>query len=84
MVKEAERAGHSDQANIDRLTGQLGKGNMNPGTGSKHLFNGINEARADSGARVYFRNTPDGVQIVGKSTKDNQDTVIGILRQLYR
>ncbi len=83
LVKEAERAGRSDQANIDKLTEQLGNGNMNPGTGSKFLFNGVYEARAESGARVYFRNTPSGVQLLGKSTKANQDTVIGMLRQLY-
>ncbi|MBT2747849.1 MULTISPECIES: hypothetical protein [unclassified Lysobacter] len=83
LVREAERAGKSVQASIDGLTAQLAKGNMNPGTGTKHLFNGVFEARALDGARVYFRHVEDGVEIVGKSSKENQPKVIQRLRDIY-
>ena len=82
-MKEAEAAGLSDQAGLDRLTAQLANGNLNPGIGTRSLFNGIYEARAASGARVYFRNVEGGVEILAKSTKANQDAVIRTLEGLY-
>ncbi|GHT11366.1 hypothetical protein FACS1894170_04850 [Planctomycetales bacterium] len=83
LVRAAEEAGTSVQPSVDRLVGQLQQGNLNPGIGTKHLFNGIFEARAKDGARVYVRNIENGVEIVGKSNKANQDMVIGLLRRLY-
>lgn len=56
---------------------------MNPGVGTKHLFNGIYEARARDGARVYFRYVDDTIEIVGKSDKANQQEVINALRKAY-
>lgn len=84
LVRHAENAGKSVQGSLDNLTNQLSKGNMNPGTGTKHLFNGIMEARSKDGARVYFRNATDGtVEILGKSNKANQPQVINILKEKY-
>jgi putative component of toxin-antitoxin plasmid stabilization module len=85
LVKEAERlAGAGQQASVDALTAQLNAGNLNPGIGTRSLFNGVFEARARDGARVYFRNGPDGViEVLAKSTKANQQTVINILEKLY-
>jgi RHS repeat-associated protein len=72
------------QQSIDHLTSQLAKGNLNPGIGSRFLFNGIFEARARDGARVYFRNIGnESIEILAKSTKHTQDQVIRILRELY-
>ena len=81
LVKEAETAGRSHQRSIDALTDQLSKGNTNPGIGSKHLFGDVHEARSRDGARVYFRNSEDGIEIIGKSNKSNQDRVISILKE---
>jgi len=83
LVKEAQVAGRADQAGLDSLTQQLAKGNLNPGIGSKHLFGEVFEARAQGGARVYFRNTSEGIEILAKSVKANQDAVISALRRLY-
>ena len=78
LAREAACAGKSAQPSIDRLTGQLGKGNLNPGIGTKPIGGGISEARAADGARVYFRVTGDGtIEILGKSIKANQGTVVG-------
>jgi hypothetical protein len=83
LVRHAEDAGRSVQRSLDNLVGQLQKGNMNPGIGNRHLFNGIMEARARDGARVYLRNVGDQGQILAKSSKHNQNQVIGLLQQLY-
>ena len=57
---------------------------MNPGIGTRFLFNGIFEARARDGARVYFRHGESGiVEILAKSTKHTQDQVIRALQSLY-
>ncbi|MBL0028896.1 MAG: hypothetical protein IPO95_07470 [Rhodanobacteraceae bacterium] len=71
------------QGSLDKLVGELAKGNMNPGLGTKHLFGGIFEARARDGARVYFRQLKEGIEVVAKSAKDNQAKVIDKLKDLY-
>ncbi|QDX94573.1 hypothetical protein EEL31_07965 [Brevibacillus laterosporus] len=53
------------------------------GKGSRHLFGDVWELRGDSGARVYYRIKNDTFEILGKSNKDNQDTVLKRLRKLY-
>ncbi|MEN0068061.1 MAG: hypothetical protein AAGA48_38380 [Myxococcota bacterium] len=55
---------------------ELGKGNLNPGTGTRPIGKGISEARARDGARVYFRVVDGKVEVLGKSHKGNQPEVI--------
>ena len=84
LVREAQRAGKSAQASLDRLTGELARGNVNPGLGTKSIGKGILEARARDGARVFFRQGRDGsIDILGKSTKGNQQTVINEVLRVF-
>lgn len=72
------------QGDIDHLVSELARGNLNPGIGSKNLFGNISYARTKSGARVFFRKTGErSIEIVGKSSKHNEDEVIAALRRLY-
>jgi len=82
LVKYAEKAGKSVQRELDHLVTQLLKGNMNPGKGTKYLFNGIYEAR-HKGARLYFRMVNDAIDIIAKSNKGDQTHVLNLLRKLY-
>ncbi|MBK8909920.1 MAG: hypothetical protein IPM61_01185 [Chlorobi bacterium] len=72
----------SNEAN--GLINQLTKGNMNPGIGTKSIGKNIFEARSKGGARVYFRNTQGGVEILGYSNKTNQQQVINRLIEIYK
>jgi len=72
------------QKSIDDLTTRLGQGNMNPGIGTKHLFDNIFYARARDGARVFFRQVGDTVEILGKATKHTEAQVIKALEALYK
>ena len=83
LVRQAKKAGKSVQEGIDKLTKQLSRGNMNPGIGTRSIegAKGVVEARARDGARVYFRNTGDTVEILGKSNKANQGTVIEMIKE---
>jgi len=83
--KEAEAAGRSQQKSLDILVDKLQRGHLNPGIGSEPIGKGISEARARDGARVYWRLSPDGktVEILGKSTKDNQDEVIKLVLEEF-
>lgn len=83
LVKEAERAGKSNQKSIDKLTEQLSTGNMNPGIGTKPIGRGFSEARARDGGRVYFRERKNSVEILGKSNKANQQTVIDEILSIF-
>lgn len=77
LVREAETAGRSVQGSLNRLVSELSRGNMNPGIGTRPIGRGLSEARARDGARVYFRAGRDGqIEILGKSSKSNQDVVI--------
>jgi hypothetical protein len=83
LVKAAETAGTSVQRGIDSLTSQLAKGNLNPGIGSKHLFKDIYYARARDGARVFFRQVGNTVEVVAKASKHNEQQVINALKSIY-
>lgn len=61
------------------LIEQLKLGNINPGIGTKNIGKNVFEARSRGGARVYFRNSSNGVEIVGYSHKGNQQQVINHL-----
>ena len=76
-MRGAQITGRSVQQSIDHLTAELARGNLNPGIGTRPIGRGLSEARARDGARVYFRQNSDGaIEILGKSTKHNQDAVI--------
>lgn len=76
LINAAQATGKSHQEGIDKLTAQLKNGNVNPGIGSKPIGQGISEARARDGARVYFRANRNTIEILGKSNKANQAKVI--------
>lgn len=74
LVRHAKRAGKSFQKSIDHLTTELASGNLNPGRGTRPIGKGISEARANDGARVFFRRLSDGsIEILGKTTKNKSD-----------
>jgi hypothetical protein len=84
LVRMAEDAGRSVQAGIDSLTKQLAQGNFNPGLGTKNLFGNVFYARARDGARVFFRQVGDTIEILAKASKNNEDRVIARLREKYQ
>ena len=85
LARLAEEAGASVQKSLDHLVGELMKGNLSPGIGTRGLFGNIMEARTRDGARVYFRvdRSGKGVEILAKSNKKNQAQVIKRLEELY-
>ena len=87
LVKFAEDAGKDQriQRDLNGLIEQLRLGNESPGIGTKTLFKDVKEARARSGARVYFRKRNGKIEILAKSNKNPKDqkTVIKILRKKY-
>jgi len=86
LAKETFKGNYKLRKEANNLIKQLHLGNMNPGKGSKAVkgLKGVYEARGTTeGARVYFRNTSDGVEIVGYSNKDNQIQVINELKKIY-
>lgn len=86
LVRAAQEDGKNQgvQKDLDGMVRKLAAGNMNLGTGTKPLTGtGLSYARTDSGARLFFRNTKDGVQIVAKADKGNEDKAIARLRVLY-
>jgi hypothetical protein len=82
LVREAKAAGKSSQRSLDHLFHELSKGNLNPGVGTKSIARGVLEARADDGARLYFRIGENSIEILGKSTKANQATVIRAIKEM--
>ncbi|OGS71819.1 MAG: hypothetical protein A3G95_02835 [Flavobacteria bacterium RIFCSPLOWO2_12_FULL_31_7] len=67
------------------LVQQISHGNMNPGIGTKgNIGRNIFEARSRGGARVYFRKTSGGIEILGYSSKANQQAVINRLLEVYK
>ena len=65
------------------LIEQMLKGNMNPGKGTKNIFQNVFELRSQNGARIYFRTVNDVIEILGYSNKQNQQEVIDRLKSLY-
>ena len=54
---------------------------MNPGIGSKSVGDGVSEARGRKGGRVFFREKGGKVEILGKSSKENQRSVIEKIKE---
>lgn len=86
LVRAAQNAGKNSQVQREMvgLFAQLSSGNMNPGIGTKTLSGtDISYARSRGGARLFFRTTDSGIQIVGKASKANESSVINHLMGLY-
>jgi hypothetical protein len=85
LVKAAEEMGKNErvQQEADHLIEELLKGNENPGLGSKNLFKDISYLRGRNGARIFYRKTDTGYEILGKADKANEQVVINILKKLY-
>jgi len=73
----------SVQQEADELIQKFLKGNTNPGLGSKNLFENVSYLRGKNGARVFYRMNDNKMEILGKSSKANEQTVINVLRELY-
>ncbi|GEM_PF-7089950 len=86
LVNAAQLMGKNQvvQKEADELVLKLLKGNVNPGTGSKNLFRNVLYLRGRNGARVFYRNTSNGVEILAKASKENEALVIRVLEQLYK
>jgi putative component of toxin-antitoxin plasmid stabilization module len=54
----------------------------NPGKGTKDIGDGIMELRG-ANTRVYFREGKEGMEILGYSTKNNQQKVIDRIKNVY-
>ncbi|MFG2062531.1 RHS repeat-associated core domain-containing protein [Micromonospora sp. NPDC048871] len=86
LVRAAQKAGKNQtvQRDLDAMQARLAEGNLNPGIGNGFLTGtDVAYARSINGARLFFRNTDSGIQIVGKSDKGNQPAVIARLQSIY-
>jgi len=84
LSRLASKISGTIQRSIDDLSAKLAQGNMNPGIGTKHLFDDIFYARARAGARVFFRQGQAAIKILGKATKQTEQQVINALEAHYR
>ena len=88
LVKYSEKAKKNQKIKneVDSIIEKLRLGNLNPGKGTKTLFNNVKEARGKNGARVYFREVNGRIEILGISNKvpRQQQAVIDILKQKYK
>jgi RHS repeat-associated protein len=83
LTRLAGRLSGRVQRDVDALTAQLRAGNLNPGSGTRSLFNGIMEARTAGGGRVAFRMVDDQVEILAKFDKKDQSRALATLRREY-
>lgn len=85
LAKLAEKStkNESIQREMNSLINKLIEGNDDPGKGTKGLPGGIRYLRGDAGARLFFRRVGDTYEIVGKSDKKLENTVIDELKALY-
>lgn len=66
-VRLAERMSEQAQRDVDHLVGELAKGNLNAGIGSRNLGSGFIELRGRRAGRVIIKDLGDGrYEIVGK------------------
>ncbi|HEY8981467.1 MAG TPA: hypothetical protein VIU15_18000, partial [Streptomyces sp.] len=73
------------QAEMNDMFRKLMEGNLNPGKYTKGLpgAGGVQYARGQKGARLFFRQKGDTIEIVGKADKKYEDKVIDRLKELY-
>ncbi len=87
LERLAKEAGSDQkvQRDLDHLTKELSKGNTEAGLGTKYLegTENIRYMRGRNGGRLYFREIGGGYVVVAKSSKKNQDQVMGRLQEFY-
>ena len=75
------------QRDVNNLLDKLPLGNENPGIGSKPIGGEISELRGFNEGRVYYRTLRKSketvYEILGKSSKDNQETVIKLVKKYF-
>lgn len=83
-MKLSAEALKSDLRGFMKIFRELAKGHISPGSGSKYLSGTkVSYARTTSGARVFFIQTDEGIQIVGTAVKKNEDEVIKQIEKIY-
>jgi hypothetical protein len=85
LKKAAQEAGSDEkvQRDLNHLRDELMKGNVDAGIGAEKLNSKISYMRTRAGARLFFRVTKDGYEIVGKASKKNEPAVIKYLLKMY-
>lgn len=91
LVRLAARATRNEtiQRDMDHLLVELQKGNLTPGFGRPGHVEGtdIFYLRGSEGARLFYRQTAYGYEVVGKANgsgkKNNEASVIQKLEELY-
>ncbi|MHC5909089.1 hypothetical protein ACVNF4_35270, partial [Streptomyces sp. S6] len=71
------------QADLNAMIFKLAEGNLNSGLGEGTLPAGIRYARSNAGARLFYRQKGDVIEIVAKSNKKLEKKVIARLKELY-
>ncbi|MDE2238018.1 MAG: hypothetical protein KGK30_09030, partial [Elusimicrobia bacterium] len=74
------------KAEADQLLDKFRRGNNNPGKGTKALCAGVSYLRGNYGARVFFRMTSAGIEVLGIASKKVgglEDKVIAAIRDRY-
>jgi len=84
LSKEASRLTGRVQNEVNSLVNNFLSGNRNPGLGTKHLSGNIYYLRGREGGRVFFREVNNTMQILGKATKANEQTVINLVLEIFR
>ena len=83
LTREGRKTLGSAGREIKKITDQLKRGSINPGIGNKPIGKGITESRTRRGARVYWRMKDGQIEILGISSKDNQQKVIDEVLQRF-
>jgi len=84
LVKEADRLNGRVQREADNLVQSFLSGNTNPGLGTKHLTGDIFYLRGSNGARVFYRIADGTMEILGKSSKANEQKVIDLVLRTFQ
>jgi hypothetical protein len=86
LVNAAQQMGKNKkvQQEADELIQKFISGNTNPGLGTKKIFGNISYLRGRGGERVFYRMRNGTMEILAKSSKANEQTVINVLKKLYK
>jgi hypothetical protein len=83
LIKEADKLTGRVQKEADSLIQSFLTGNTNPGLGTKHLAGDIYYLRGSNGARVFYRIVNETMEILGKSSKANEQVVIDLVIKTF-